>query len=57
MLHEDGWMLVRTKRSHRQFQHPVKKGLVTVPGRNGADLSIGTFKSILKQAKLQPRPS
>jgi predicted RNA binding protein YcfA (HicA-like mRNA interferase family) len=32
MLNEDGWFLVTTRGSHRQFKHPVKPGRVTVPG-------------------------
>ena len=32
MLHDDGWILVATRGSHRQFKHSVKSGRVTVPG-------------------------
>ena len=32
MLHDDGWRLVATKGSHRQFKHPQKSGRVTVAG-------------------------
>jgi predicted RNase H-like HicB family nuclease len=28
----DGWVLVRTKGSHRQFQHSSKPGTVTIAG-------------------------
>jgi predicted RNA binding protein YcfA (HicA-like mRNA interferase family) len=52
LLEEDGWQLVRTRGSHRQFKHPVKKGLVTVPGRSSDEIRKGTFGSILRQAKL-----
>ncbi len=31
-LEADGWYLDRTKGSHRQFKHPDKPGVVTVPG-------------------------
>jgi predicted RNA binding protein YcfA (HicA-like mRNA interferase family) len=51
MLAEDGWVLVATRGSHRQFEHPVKSGRVTVAGRDSDDLAPGTFNSILKQAK------
>jgi len=27
MLEQDGWNLVRTKGSHRQFKHPKSQGL------------------------------
>ena len=33
MLTEDGWYLVATKGSHRQFKYPSKPGRVTVPGQ------------------------
>jgi predicted RNA binding protein YcfA (HicA-like mRNA interferase family) len=33
MLDEDGWYLDRTRGSHRQYKHPAKPGLVTVPGK------------------------
>jgi predicted RNA binding protein YcfA (HicA-like mRNA interferase family) len=45
----DGWVLVRTKGSHRQYRHPSKPGLVTVPHPK-RDLPIGTVRSIAKQA-------
>lgn len=32
MLKDDGWFLDRTRGSHRQFRHPIKTGIVTVPG-------------------------
>jgi predicted RNA binding protein YcfA (HicA-like mRNA interferase family) len=53
MLNEDGWYLDRTRGSHRQFKHPNKSGLVTVPGKPNDDLGPGTFNSILKQAGLR----
>ena len=53
MIHADGWYLVVTRGSHRQFKHPVKLGRVTVPGKPGDDLAIGTLNSILKQAQLK----
>lgn len=51
-LARDGWREVRSKGSHRQFKHPVKPGLVTVPHPK-RDLPIGTVKSIFKQAGLR----
>ena len=50
MLFDDGWYLVATKGSHRQFKHPTKSGRVTVAGKPGDDLAAGTLGSILKQA-------
>ena len=52
-LEEDGWYLVRTKGSHRQYKHPVKPGKVTVPGKPSDELHPKTLNSILKQAQLK----
>ncbi|NNK47487.1 MAG: type II toxin-antitoxin system HicA family toxin [Gemmatimonadetes bacterium] len=52
-LEQDGWYLVRIRGSHRQFRHPVKRGLVTVAGKPGHDLAAGTLDSVLKQAGLK----
>ena len=53
MLHDDGWFMVQTRGSHRQFKHPSKPGRVTVPGKPSDDLAVGTLGSILKQAGLK----
>ena len=53
MLEDDGWYLVRTKGSHRQYKHPIKTGLVTLPGKPSDDLAPGTLNSIFKQAGLK----
>jgi len=52
-LNEDGWCLVATRGSHRQYKHPSKAGRVTVPGKPGDDLAAGTLNSILKQSGLK----
>ncbi|MFO0688256.1 MAG: type II toxin-antitoxin system HicA family toxin [Myxococcota bacterium] len=49
-----GWVLVRTRGSHRQYKHPTRRGLVTIPGNQNADLAVGTMRSILKQAGIEP---
>jgi predicted RNA binding protein YcfA (HicA-like mRNA interferase family) len=49
-LREDGWVLVATKGSHRQFKHQIKPGRVTVAGKPSDDLPPGTLNSIVKQA-------
>jgi predicted RNA binding protein YcfA (HicA-like mRNA interferase family) len=49
-LREEGWYLVATKGSHRQFKHPTKPGRVTVAGKNRDALPPGTLNSIFKQA-------
>ncbi|AVZ79485.1 addiction module toxin, HicA family [Zoogloeaceae bacteirum Par-f-2] len=53
MLRNDGWFLVATRGSHRQFKHPSKPGRVTVAGKPSDDLAAGTLNSILKQAGLK----
>jgi len=53
LLKDDGWYLVATRGSHRQFKHPVKMGRVTVAGKASDELAPGTLNSILKQAKLK----
>ncbi|HBP86150.1 MAG: type II toxin-antitoxin system HicA family toxin [Nitrospirales bacterium] len=49
-LREDGWFLVATKGSHRQFKHSTKAGRVTVAGKPSDELPPGTLNSIFKQA-------
>ncbi|MBI2934086.1 MAG: type II toxin-antitoxin system HicA family toxin [Chloroflexi bacterium] len=53
ILEADGWHLVRTRGSHRQYKHSVKPGLVTVPGNLGKDIAPGTLQSIFKQAQIR----
>lgn len=53
LLQEDGWVIVATRGSHRQYKHPSKPGRVTVPGKPSDDLAPGTLNSILKQAGLK----
>ena len=54
MIETDGWFLVRTRGSHRQYKHSDKPGLVTVPGHLADDLAPGTLNNILNQAGLKP---
>ena len=53
LIEDDGWRHARTRGSHRQFNHPTKTGLVTVPGHLNDELAPGTLNSILKQAGLK----
>ncbi len=53
LLEGDGWQLVRTRGSHRQFKHPTNLGTVTVSGKLGLDMPPGTLNSVLKQAGLK----
>jgi predicted RNA binding protein YcfA (HicA-like mRNA interferase family) len=53
LIEEDGWYLVATRGSHRQYKHPNKPGRVTVAGKPSDDLAPGTRNSIMKQAGLK----
>lgn len=53
LINADGWYLVGTKGSHRQYKHPEKPGRVTIAGHPNDDLAPGTLNSVLKQAKLK----
>lgn len=50
-LEQDGWFLVSTKGSHKQFKHAIKTGRVTIAGKGSDEIAPGTLNSILKQAK------
>ena len=52
LIEDDGWILSRTRCSHRQYKHPTKPGLVTIPGKPAKDLPVGLQRSILRQAGL-----
>ncbi len=53
LLDDDGWYLVTTRGSHRQYKHPSKPGRVTVPGKLSDDLAPGTLNSIPKQSQVR----
>jgi predicted RNA binding protein YcfA (HicA-like mRNA interferase family) len=53
MIEADGWYLVTTKGSHRQFKHSKKSGRITIAGYLTDDLAPGTMNSIYKQAQLK----
>jgi len=53
LIEADGWYLVATKGSHRQYKHPTKPGRVTIAGHPSDNLAPGTLNSILKQAQLK----
>jgi predicted RNA binding protein YcfA (HicA-like mRNA interferase family) len=55
ILEDDGWRLVATRGSHRQYKHPTKSGRVTVAGKPSDDLAPGTLRSILKQSGLEEK--
>jgi predicted RNA binding protein YcfA (HicA-like mRNA interferase family) len=53
VLEDEGWFLIATRGSHRQYKHPVRPGRVTVAGKPSDDLAPGTLNSILKQSGLK----
>ena len=53
MIEADGWYLVATRGSHRQYKHAVKAGRVTIAGHPNDDIGPGTLNSVLKQAGLK----
>jgi predicted RNA binding protein YcfA (HicA-like mRNA interferase family) len=53
LIEKDGWVLVPTRGSHRQFHHPTKPGTVTIAGKENIDMPPGTFNNVLKQAGLK----
>jgi predicted RNA binding protein YcfA (HicA-like mRNA interferase family) len=53
LIEDDGWFLVATRGSHRQYRHTTKEGRVTIAGKPSDDLAPGTLNSILKQAGLK----
>jgi predicted RNA binding protein YcfA (HicA-like mRNA interferase family) len=52
ILDNDGWKFDSQEGGHRHYEHPVKKGKVTVPVGN-KELGKKTANSILKQAGLK----
>jgi predicted RNA binding protein YcfA (HicA-like mRNA interferase family) len=53
LIEAAGWYRIKAKGGHRQYKHSVKRGRVTVPGQESADLDKKTEKSILKQTGLE----
>jgi len=56
ILQQDGWILIRSRGSHMQYAHPIKKGVVTVSYHSSNDdIHPKTAKSIFKQAQIEMR--
>ena len=53
MVERDGWYHVKTRGSHRQYKHPVKRGKVTIAGHPSIEMAPGTFRGIMKQAQMR----
>ena len=52
-IEREGWELVRTRGSHRQYRHPERPGLVTVAGKPSDALHPKTWASIMRQAGMR----
>jgi predicted RNA binding protein YcfA (HicA-like mRNA interferase family) len=48
----DGWRHVGGTGSHRQYEHPTKRGAVTIAYHTGQILNPRTLSSIIQQAGL-----
>ena len=46
LIETEGWYLVETKGSHRQYKHPVIPGRVTIAGHQNHDLAPGTLNRV-----------
>jgi predicted RNA binding protein YcfA (HicA-like mRNA interferase family) len=46
LIEQDGWALVATRGSHRQYKHPTKPGRVTIAGKPADGLQVPTPSSI-----------
>ena len=53
LLKSNGWVMVRSKGSHFQYQHKEYQNTIAVPNHNGKDIKKGPLNSILKQAGLK----
>jgi len=51
LLESTGWRLKTTKGSHRQFLHPKKGMVVTVPGQPGKDVPVGNAEGYSSQCR------
>ena len=47
LIETDGWYLVTTKGSHRQYKHPEKSGRITIAGHLADDLAPGTIEQYI----------
>ena len=53
LIEADGWFVVETKGSHRQYKNSSKPGRVTIAGHMNDDLAPGTLNNILKRARIR----
>ena len=53
-LEQAGWVLVRQgPGSHRQFRSPSGHFVITVSGKPGDDMPVGTLKDILRKSGIK----
>ena len=52
IIKADGWKLDRIEGSHHQYEHPIKKGITTIPKHSG-DIPKYIVKSVLRQAQIK----
>lgn len=52
-LLDDGWVVVKTKGSHRQLKHPTKLGKVTLNGKPSSDIYGKELDSVSNQSGLE----
>jgi predicted RNA binding protein YcfA (HicA-like mRNA interferase family) len=56
VVEQNGWRLVRTRGSHRQFKHPTRPGLVTIAGHPADEVHPKTLRSVMIQAGIERQP-
>ncbi|MFA5268409.1 MAG: type II toxin-antitoxin system HicA family toxin [Methanoregula sp.] len=49
IIEADGWYLLVTKGSHRQYKHTKKSGRITIAGHLADELAPGTINSIFNK--------
>jgi predicted RNA binding protein YcfA (HicA-like mRNA interferase family) len=52
-LRRAGWIHIRTKGDHEQWQSPDGRNVVTVAGQDSKDVPVGTLKSIRQSTGLE----
>jgi predicted RNA binding protein YcfA (HicA-like mRNA interferase family) len=66
LIEADGWRLSVQRGSHRQYEHPTKRGKVTIAGQANKDVTVrrghdaewrlpGT--SVSRSSRVESRPS
>jgi predicted RNA binding protein YcfA (HicA-like mRNA interferase family) len=53
LIEADGWYLVVTKGSHRQYKHAKKTSRVTIAGHPSDEMAPGTLNSVLETGAIE----